>query len=216
VILLRMVETRTMQRCTLGLLVTLTLVTTLVAVPLASQAQPAAKIQRIGWLLQGGPSPDFRDALLQGLRDMGYNEGQHFVIETRSGQGKIEPLAAFAAELVQLPVDVLVTNGIAATLAGRAATSTLPIVFVNVPEPVDRGLIASWAHPGGNLTGVANAGRELYAKQAQLLQEVVPTITRVAYLVNPDNPGYQSGRSAFQDLLRLLKIDMYPMPVRGV
>jgi putative ABC transport system substrate-binding protein len=201
-----------MHRCTLGLLVAL--LATLVAVPLAPEAQPTAKVWRIGWLRQGDPPPGIRDALLQGLRDMGYIEGQHFVIETRSGQGHVEPLAAFAAELVRLPVDVLVTNGIAATLAGRAATSTLPIVFVYVPDPVEQGIIATWAHPGGNLTGVASGGTALTAKGAQLFQEVVPAATRVAVLANPDNPGYQVGTSLLRDPLRLLKIDVYHMEVR--
>ncbi len=204
-----------MQRCTLGLLAILALVVTLVAVPLASKAQPTAKVWHIGYLGQGDPSLGIRDALLQGLRDMGYIEGQHIMIETRSGQGKFEPLAALAAELVRLPVEVLVTAGVAATLAAKAATSTTPIVFAYVPDPVDMGLIASWARPGGNLTGVANAGVEfMTGKHMELLKALVPTATRIAMLVNPDNPGYGLGRKAGQAAAQRLQMALYFMEVR--
>ena len=204
-----------MQRCTRGLLAILALVVTLVAVPLASQAQPTAKVWHIGFLGQGDPPLDIRDALLQGLREMGYIEGQHFVIEYHSGQGKFEPLAALAAELVRLPVDVLVTAGIAATRAAKAATSTTPIVFVYVPDPVDMGLIASWARPGGHLTGVANAGVEfMTGKHMELLKALVPTATRFAMLVNPDNPGYGLGRKAGQAAAQRLHMALYFMEVR--
>src|SRR5438309_4443533 len=145
---------------TVGCLVTLAL---LVA-PLAAAAQPAGNVRRIGWLRPGDfAGPGSVEAFQQGLRDRGYVEGQNLVIEHRSGGGKFELLPGLAAELVRLPVEVLVTSGSRATLAAKGLTSTLPIVFANVTNPVDLGLIASWAHPGGNLTGVANAGVEFSA-----------------------------------------------------
>src|SRR5215468_9957010 len=136
---------------TIGCLITLTLFLT----PLTAAAQPAGPVRRIGWLRQGDPgNPAIRDAFQQGLRDMGYSEGQHYVLEYRSGKGRFEPLPALAAELVGLPVDVLVTTGIAATRAAQAATSRIPIVFVGVDEPIAQGLITSYARPGGSITGV--------------------------------------------------------------
>ncbi len=131
------------------------------------------------------------------------------------GAGKVEPLSDLAAELVRLPVEVLVTNGIAATLAAKAATSTTPIVFANVPEPVDMGLIASWTHPGGNLTGVANVGFEFMGgKYLELLKAIVPAATRIAVLANPDNPVYRPALKAYQATAQMLKIALYVMEVR--
>jgi putative tryptophan/tyrosine transport system substrate-binding protein len=201
-----------MWYCTVGCLVTLAL---LVA-PLAADAQPTGNVRRIGWLRSGDfAGPGRVDAFQQGLREMGYVEGQHYVIEHRSGAGKVEPLSDLAAELVRLPVEVLVTSGIAATLAAKAATSTTPIVFANVPEPVEMGLIASWTHPGGNLTGVANVGFEFIGgKHLELLKAIVPAATRIAVLTNPDNPVNRPALKAYQATAQMLKIALYVMEVR--
>ena len=172
-----------------GVLVTLALV--LLAASLVANAQPAEKVQRIGWLRHTSPPPPDREALLHGLRDMGYVEGQNLVLDIRHGEGKTEALPALAAELVRLPVAVLVSSSIAATRAAQAATSTIPIVFTNVTDPVDQGLIASWAQPGEHLTGVANGGKEAEAKRWEFLKETVPTATRIAALVPVDNPAYK-------------------------
>jgi putative ABC transport system substrate-binding protein len=192
-----------------------TLIFALLAVPFAVDAQPREPVHRIGWLLPNAPQPPVREALLQGLRDMGFVEGQNLVIELRHGEGTAESLPALAAELVRLPVAVLVSTSIAATLAARAATSTLPIVFTNVPDPVEHGLVASMAQPGENITGAANAGAELIGKHLELLTEVVPAATRVAILVNPDNPAWQARRlQALQTAARVLQVDLRLMPVR--
>jgi putative tryptophan/tyrosine transport system substrate-binding protein len=201
-----------MWHSTVGCLVTL--ICALLAVPLAD-AQPAEQVRRIGWLRTNAPRPDGREAFLQGLRDMGYVEGQNLIIELRHGEGKAALLPTLAAELVRLPVEVLVSASIATTLAAKAATSTIPIVFTNVPDPVDHGLIASWARPGGNITGAANSGKEAVGKNLELLKEVVPAATRIAVLVNPANPAWQAvGLKALQTAARSLQVELHLMQVR--
>ena len=150
-----------MWHSTVGCLVTL--ICALLAVPLAD-AQPAEQVRRIGWLRTNAPRPDGREAFLQGLRDMGYVEGQNLIIELRHGEGKAALLPTLAVELVRLPVEVLVSASIAATLAAKAATSTILIVFTNVPDPVDHGLIASWARPGGTSPGPRTQARRRWGK----------------------------------------------------
>jgi putative ABC transport system substrate-binding protein len=147
---------------------------------------------------------------------MGYIEGQNLVIEYRSGKGALEPLPALAAELVRLPVDVLLTTGIAATLAAKEATSTIPIVFNAVNDPIGMGLITSWAKPGGHITGVAAAGLDFNAgKLVELLKEVVPAATRVAVLVDPDNPVWRIVRpKMLQDALQGSGVHLHFLEVR--
>jgi putative ABC transport system substrate-binding protein len=122
-------------------------------------------------------------AFQQGLRDLGYVEGQNLVIEQRYAEGDDERLPALAAELVRLRVEVLVTAFTRAALAAKDATTTIPIVMSGVSQPVERGLVASLAHPGGNLTGLANTpGPEFAGKQIELLKEAVPTLSRLGVL----------------------------------
>jgi putative ABC transport system substrate-binding protein len=182
--------------------------------PPATEAQQGKKVWRIGWLRQGGAFPREVDGFRQGLRDQGYVEGQHFVLEHRSGEGKVDPLPGFAAELVRLPVDVLMTQGVAATLAAREATSTIPIVFCAVPEPVENGLVASLAQPGGHLTGAANASLDFMAgKLLEMLKEVAPAATRVAVLANVDNPGHGRGGPALQAAAQALGMQLHLLEV---
>jgi putative ABC transport system substrate-binding protein len=140
-------------------------------------------VHRIGWLSASArPSGSVTaiGAFQQGLRDLGYVEGQNLVIEQRYAEGDDERLPALAAELVQLRVDVLVTIYTRAALAAKDATTTIPIVMSGVSKPVELGLVASLAHPGGNLTGLANnPGPEFSGKQIELLKEAVPTLSRV-------------------------------------
>src|SRR4030095_12738759 len=125
------------------------------AVPLAAEAQQAAKVARIGYLSSSlASSPHLRDAFLQGLRDLGYVEGRNVVIEYRDAEAKVERVPALAAELVALKVDVMFVGGSTrVTLAAMQATKTIPIVFTSVGEPVTSGLVAILARPGGNVTG---------------------------------------------------------------
>jgi putative tryptophan/tyrosine transport system substrate-binding protein len=156
------------------------------------QGQPAPrKVPTIGWLDQlSGESPDSLEpapverleAFRQGLAALGYVEGQHVVIEQRLTEQGEAGLREAAADLVRLPVDVLVTSGLRAPRAAQAATSTIPIVFTSAPAPVGNGLVASLARPGGNVTGLANLSTELLAKRLELLAQVVPGLQRVAFL----------------------------------
>jgi putative ABC transport system substrate-binding protein len=166
-----------MRLKTLRLVVMLALV--ILTVPLAAHAQPSTKVHRIGWLSGGSPPAGVR-ALQQGLRDLGYVEGQNLVIEQRHAEGNDERLPALAVELVRLKVDVLVTAFTPAALAAKDATTTIPIVMAGVSNPVERGLVASLAQPGGNLTGLSNTpGPGFGGKQLELLKEAVPALSRV-------------------------------------
>ena len=166
-----------------GCIVTLTL--SLLAAPLTVTAQPRSTVPRIGMLALGREESDpLGDAFRQGLRDLGYVEGKNLVLEYRSAAGQNERLPALAAELVRLPVDVLVTAGQGA-LAAKHATATIPIVFTVFADPVGEGLVASLARPGGNVTGLSIMAQDLAAKRLELLTEVVPGLRRIAILWNP-------------------------------
>jgi putative tryptophan/tyrosine transport system substrate-binding protein len=156
----------------------------LLAAPLATEAQQAGRVARIGYLatnLEG--SSHGPEAFRRGLRDLGYVEGRNLVIEYRSAEGKPERLPALAAELVALKVDVIVTGGGTLTaLAAKEATRTLPIVFTSATDPVTDGLVTSLAHPGGNVTGLSNVAPELVGKCLEQIKETVPGVSLVAFL----------------------------------
>jgi putative tryptophan/tyrosine transport system substrate-binding protein len=165
----------------IGFLVILTL--SFLVVPLAAEAQPSAKVPRIGFLRPSLASPCRIDSFAQGLRELGYVEGHNIVIEWRCADGTPERQRTLAVELVQLAVDVFVAAAADGPLATMQATRTIPIVFVAVIDPVAIGLVTSLAQPGGNVTGVTNqVGLEVHAKRLQLLLEAVPGVTRVAAL----------------------------------
>ena len=159
--------------------------------PLAAEAQPTGTVHRIGFLgnstaaLEAHLVGPFRD----GLRELGYVEGQHLVIAYRWAAGQYERFPALVAELVRLPVDVLMTGSTAAALAAKQATSTIPIVIVNVGDAVRTGLVASLARPGGNITGMSIMNPEVVGKMLEILKDVLPTVSRVAILWNPANPS---------------------------
>ena len=163
----------------------------LVAGPTAADAQPAGKINRIGYLTSASSAaPPFIEAFRQGLHELGWVEGQHIVIEYRFAEGRIDRLPELAAELVRLHVDLILAVPTASTVAARKATGSIPIVMVSVGDPVGLGLVASLARPGGNVTGLAfGVGLETIVKGLELLKEAVPTARRVAVLSNPGNPG---------------------------
>ncbi len=148
----------------------------------------AQKTVRIGFLASSQPTPEMLSALRDGLRTYGYLEGQNLSIDVRWPQGTFEQIPGFAAELVNANVDVIIAWASPATAAARRATSTIPIVMVGVADPVESGFIANLARPGGNITGVRNMASDLTGKQVQLLVELVPGITRIIVLGNPDNP----------------------------
>ena len=143
-----------------------------------AEAQQAKKVSRIGYMTAGFLSStstkEVIEAFRQGLRELGYVEGQNIVIEYRSAGGVADRFPNLAAELVQLKVDVIVVTGTPATQAAKNATKTIPIVMKNVTDPVGTGLVASLAHPGGNVTGLSNLYEDLGGKQLELLKEAFP------------------------------------------
>jgi len=156
-----------------------------VAWPFAARAQPKA-MPVIGYLSSTAPTPAWLAAFRQGLSETGYVEGANLAIEYRSAQGNYDQLPAMAADLVGRKVDVIVTGGTPAARAAKSATSTIPIVFGGVGDPVGIGLVASLARPGGNLTGISEMTTDLMSKRLELLSELVPA-TVIALLVNPNN-----------------------------
>jgi putative tryptophan/tyrosine transport system substrate-binding protein len=156
----------------------------LCAAPLAAEAQQV-KTNRIGVLTTGAGAAD---SLRQNLRKLGYVEGQNVAFELRYTEGRPERLDEFAFELARLKVDVIVASYPAAVFSARRASATIPIVMVNTPDPVDLGLVASLARPGGNITGLTARGQELSGKRLEVLKETVPKVSRVAVLSNPTNP----------------------------
>ena len=170
----------------------LALCATLFALNHSASAQQSTKIPRIGHLIAPSPSasPARIEAFRQGLRELSYVEGKNIVIEWRSAEGKFEGLPALAAELVRLKVAVIVTSGGALTRRAKEATSTIPIVMTNDPDPVGDGFVASLARPGGNITGLSTFAPEVSGKRLEILREVVPKLSRVAILGTSTNPGY--------------------------
>ena len=169
-----------MWRTTIGLLMTLAL--GIAGMPYVPHAQPPGKVYRVGFLTM---RDDIDTVFREAMRQRGYSEGQNLVLEARFARGQAERLPALAAELVQLRVDVIVTTSTPAALAAKDATTTIPIVMATVSQPVERGLVASLAQPGGNLTGQSNEpGTEFGGKQLELLKEAVPTLSRVGVFWN--------------------------------
>jgi putative ABC transport system substrate-binding protein len=174
----------TMWCSTVVCLVTLTL--SLLVAPCA--AAPPAHLPTVGWLEQGGRADKahLQTVFLRGLREFGYVEGQHLVMVRRDAAGQLDRLPALAAELVQLPVDVIVTTGgVPATRAAMQATTTIPIVMTDAGDPVGTGLVASLVRPGGNVTGLSITSPDLVSKRLELLKEAAPRIARVAVLAHP-------------------------------
>jgi putative tryptophan/tyrosine transport system substrate-binding protein len=176
-----------MTRRTLGLLVIFAL--GLLVAPLAAEAQLPTHVPRIG-VLTAQTREDDRNvkAFVEGMRALGYVEGQNLVLEYRGAAGQYERFPALAAELVRLPVDVLLVGPTSAALAAKDATTTIPIVTAGVGDPVGSGLVASLARPGGNVTGMSVLQPEVVGKQLEFLKAVLPTVSRVAVLFNPAHP----------------------------
>src|SRR6478672_2757087 len=157
--------------------------------PLASVAQQPAKLPTIGVLVIGNidPEPFWRE-FRQGLRDLGYVEGQNIRFEFRSAEGHLDRLPELAAELVRLKVDVIVTWFTPTALAAKQATREIPIVMAETGDPIGTGLVASLPRPGGNVTGIASATAELAGKSVQLIRDMLPRARRVTALANATDP----------------------------
>jgi putative ABC transport system substrate-binding protein len=183
-------------------------------IPLAASGQQAAKVWRIGFLGDGlrmDRAGISLEPFREGMRELGYVEGKNVVIEERWSDGKSEQLPELVDEFIRLKVDVIVTHGVPAGRAAKAATKTIPIVIATIPDPVGAGLVASLARPGGNLTGLSDQVPDLAEKEIQILQEALPRLKSVAFLWNERNPG---ARLTFDETLKAarkfgLKVAIY-------
>jgi putative tryptophan/tyrosine transport system substrate-binding protein len=181
--------------------------------PLGALAQQSGKIWRMGFIAHGHER--FYDALFEGLQEFGYVEGQNLIVERRYAEGRAERFPEFAAEMVRLNVDVIVVVTTPAALAVKKATTTIPIVHPNAIDPLNTGLIASLAHPGGNLTGGAQLTAETSAKRLELLKKVVPGLSRGAVLWNPGNPALAFAWKETQGAARILGATLQSHEVQG-
>jgi putative ABC transport system substrate-binding protein len=177
-------------------------------------APPSAKVPRVGVLLFSGPDSAAVETLRQGLREHGWVEGQNLAIVWRFADGYAERLPALAADLVRLPVDVLVTHGPTIRPA-QHATQTIPIVMAVVTDPVSSGLVASLARPGGNLTGISIGAAELGGKRLELLLQAVPGASRVAVLWNAALADKMPEWQGTQTAARRLGVALHSVEVRG-
>jgi len=196
---------------------TVFLVLSCTVVPLAAGAQPASRVPRIGYLSAGTPTTAsaFENVFRQGLRGLGYVVDQNIAIEYRWAEGKYERLPQLAAELVRLKVDVILAVTTPAAQAAKTATSTIPIVFTLVADPVASGLVASLARPGGNITGLPSISSEVIGKQLELLKETVARVSRVAVLQNPDISSHRFMVRDAADAARALGIQLRVLEARS-
>jgi putative ABC transport system substrate-binding protein len=190
----------------------------LLAAPLAGAQQPATKVFRIGLLgtvpLTEPGAARIWGGFFEGLRQLGYVEGQNILIEGRYSEGRSERLPTLAAELVRLKVDVIVAAAYTPD-AAKGATSTIPIVMTNDADPVGRGLVASLARPGGNVTGLTTRSSDLVGKHLQLLKEAMPQLSRVAVLSNPAQPQHQPSLRVAEVAARGLKVQLEILEARA-
>jgi putative ABC transport system substrate-binding protein len=185
--------------------------------PLSARAQQPAKLPRIGilWPNPMAASGHFVEAFRQGLRELGYVEGQNMIIEFRSAEGRMERLPDLAADLARLPVDVIQTATSPTIRAAQQATRTIPIIMGNSQDPVSEGFIGSLARPGGNITGLTLFSPDLAAKRLQLLKEIVPTLTRVAVLWNVDDTALALSLREMVIAAQALGLEFRSLGVRG-
>ena len=186
----------------------------LLAAPRAAEAQPAGKIARLGVLLFSTPAADPNlPAFLGGLRDLGYIEGRDVAIEYRYAEGRPERVSELALQIASLKLDVVVVLGGDMVPFVKNVTATVPVVMLTSQDPVEAGVVASFARPGGNLTGVAFVSSETAGKRLQLLKEAVPSLTRVAVLWTPDHPDGEYRNT--EATARRLGIHIQSLEVRG-
>ena len=189
----------------------------LLAAPLAVEAQPAGKVWRIGFL--GNSSPGLEANLVgpfrEGLRELGYVEGQNLLIEYRWAEGKYERLAALVTELLARNVEVIVTAGTPASHAVKKATTSVPLVMVAVGDPVASGLVPSLTRPAGNITGLTSRGDELDGKRLEQLKDLIPSISHVAVLTNSGNASLKKSAEVLRGVAAALHIKVLVLDVRS-
>lgn len=189
----------------------------LLAAPFVALGEKAAKVPHVGFLTAFSATdiPLWRDGFRQGLRDLGYREGQNIVVEYRYADGHPDRLPALASELIGLKMDVIAAETTPASLALKQATGTIPIVMTIVADPTKSGLVASLARPEGNITGMSLQLPDLSAKRLELLREIIPTLTRVGVLWNSTSPITPPQFAATEAAARALGIQLEKLPVQG-
>ena len=199
-------------------LVSVVLAVILLALPAASEAQPAGKVYRIGYLGSATRSVESKhlEVFERRLRELGYVEGRNVVIEYRWAEGKADRLPKLAADLVQLKVDVIAAAGNPSIIALKGATATIPIVMVVAGDPVGAGLVRSLDRPGGNVTGLSNLAEGLSAKWLELLKEAAPTLIRVAVLRVPDTPAHATFSKEIEGAAQRLRLSPEFVDVRNL
>ena len=188
----------------------------LLAAGRAGRAQTPGKVYRIGWLSSGpwaGTQP--LEVFNQGMRELGWVEGRHYMIDNRYTDGRSERILALAADLVQRKVDLLVASGSPHATALKNATATIPILFYAVGDPVGSGIVGSLARPGGNVTGLGGLSPGVHAKQLELLRGVVPNASRIAYLFNPAFSFHAAIAAEVEPAARSLGVTLRPIELRS-
>lgn len=201
-------------------MIVITLLLILTLAPLnPAEAQPTSKsLPRIGVVFSTGtaesPSPLF-EAYRQGLRDLGYTEGKNILFERRYAEGRLDRMAPFVQEFVQQKVDVILGANNVVIRAAKEATKTIPIVMISSVDPVAAGYIDTFAHPGGNLTGLAWLNRELSAKRIEIMKELLPKLSRAAILWDGEGPGPAIAFKEYMGAAAAFKIELRSLEVRG-
>ncbi len=191
--------------------------TMLLAVAVVAEAQQPKKIPRIGFLGASNASTEaiYVKPFRERLREIGYVEEQNFTIEYRFSEGKVDRLPDLAAELVRLKCDVIVTTGTEAAEVAKKVTNTIPVVMAFGGDAERRGIIASLARPGGNITGLTSINTELSGKRLELLKEIIPKLSQVGYLWSPTNPDADYGMKETETVARSLGLGIQSLEVKG-
>ena len=181
------------------------------------EAQQPKKVSHVGYLAGGSPATagHHAQAFVQGLRELGYLEGQNIVLEYRWAEGKVERLPGLVADLVHAKVDVIVSSAAPAIRFAKEQTITIPIVMAGVIDPVRAGFVASLARPGGNITGLTHLSPDLSGKRLKLLKEVVPRLSRLGVLWNPNHPGQPTAFKDTHVAAQALKVTVISMEARN-
>jgi putative ABC transport system substrate-binding protein len=187
----------------------------LLAAPLAAEGQQAGKVYRIGFLRSGQPPESYLGNFQQGLRELGYVYGQNVVVEVRATDGTVDQLPRLTEELLRLKVDVILASAAPAALAAKRATTSVPIVFVGVVDPVELGFVSSLGRPGGNITGLSTNSADFAGKRLELLRAIVPSLRRVAVLWHPANPTNPIQLKGAQVAARALGMQLEPVSIKG-
>lgn len=182
--------------------------------PVAAWAQQGGRVYRIGLLRVGPPPPSFIEPLRRALSELGYIEGRNLDFDFGIAE-RVDQLPSIAADLIRRKADVMLASGTPAVLPARNATNTVPVVFVAALDPIETGVVASLARPGGNVTGLTAVFADLTGKRLEFLKEMLPTLTRVALLSRPANPGHVQYVHQTQIAARILRVELEVMSANG-